>query len=319
MRSLRRRQRPTVTADALIAVVERSGFSPDPAQRAACAALAEDRNTYLVGPAGRGKTALLDAYVASLPAGTAVRAHWHEFIRDLHVLIGAHGGLDPALEAFLGSAAVLCFDELHVDDPADGIFLRELIERVGTRGIRLVVTSNDTPDALMPNPLFHETFLPTIEFIKHTCSVVELDSGIDYRSLSTHRIGFDTGRWLCPPPGPPHRPTRTVTVGSRSLPAWAADDNHLGVGFDDICGRPLGATDYLALARSHRTWTISDVPDLTEADREAAQRFVHLVDVLYDQAVPTTITSTVPRERFARAGRLPTGAARMRSRLSTLR
>ncbi|MFT4200045.1 cell division protein ZapE [Gordonia sp. (in: high G+C Gram-positive bacteria)] len=311
-----RRKIPTVAPGALIATAQAGGIVLDRPQRAACAHLGEARSVYLTGPAGRGKTALLDAYVTCLPAGSAVRAHWHEFIRDLHLNIRDAGGLAPAIDVFLGTAAVLAFDELHVDDPADGIFLHDLIERVVDRGVRLVVTSNDHPDDLMPNPLFHDAFTPTIDLLKRTCAVVDLDAGVDYRTHSPHAVGFAAGRWTAPQTARPGRVP--VRIGSRSLTAWDCSIDHLGVTFDEICGRPLGATDYLALADRYSRWTISDVPDLVDADREAAQRFVHLVDVLYERDRPLTVECAVPRSRFATTGRPPTGAARMRSRLAAL-
>lgn len=309
---------PTMTSAELIAALEGCGIAPDDAQRAACDTLVGADSVYLVGPAGRGKTAILNAFVTCSPARSVVRTHWHDFLRDLHVLIRSSGGLAPALERFLGSAGILAFDELHVDDPADGIFLHGLIDHLTKRGVRLVVTSNDRPDDLMPNPLFHDSFLPTIDLIKTTCTVIDLDSGIDYRTRADHCTGFSTGSWR--PPAPvPDGSARPVAVAGRQFTAWDAAGEHLGVAFDEICGRPLGATDYLDLARRFRRWTISDVPDLVDTDREAAQRLVHLVDVLYDRDVPTTITSAVPRDRFARTGRLPAGAPRMRSRLTALR
>ncbi|GAB10301.1 hypothetical protein GOARA_056_00480 [Gordonia araii NBRC 100433] len=317
MRRSRQRSASAVNVETAT-LIAASRLALDDSQRNACDVLADSANVYLTGPAGRGKTALLDAYVDCCPRGAVVRAHWHEFIRDLHLLIREHGGLAAAIDRFLGGADVLCFDELHVDDPADGIFLHNLIDSVVQRGVRLVITSNDRPSELMPNPLFHDTFRPAIELIERTCIIVDLDAGIDYRTTGGRRTGFAAGRWeVCESAGPSDGVS--IDVGSRSLRAWESSPSHLGVDFDEICGRALSATDYLALARRHASWTIRAVPDLARADREAAQRFVHLIDVLYDADVPTTITTDVPPDRFARAGRLPIGIARMRSRLASLR
>ncbi|MFT3662175.1 MAG: cell division protein ZapE [Gordonia sp. (in: high G+C Gram-positive bacteria)] len=301
----------------LVRVAQTRGVELDPPQRAACAALAGSSNIYLAGPAGRGKTLLLDSYVQCLPKKSVVRVHWHEFLCDLHLQIRDRGGLGGAIDGVLGSARVLCFDELQVDDPADGIFLDTLIRELVGRGVRLVVTSNCLPSELMPNPLFHDTFQPTIDLIERICEVVPLDAGVDYRSRVPHTGGFASGRWAVCPPSSGRTPTE-CRVGSRWFWAWDVEDEHLGVSFTEICGRPLSAADYLDLATRYGVWTVSDVPDLVRTDREAAQRFVHLIDVLYDRDVVLRVESEVDRTEFATSGRLPAGTTRMRSRLSTL-
>lgn len=52
--------------------------------------------------------------------------------------------------------------------------------------------------------------------------------------------------------------------------------------FDELCGRPLGAADYIALAQYKHTVAVSGVPVFTAANRSAAYRFVTLVDVFYE-------------------------------------
>lgn len=296
----------------------REGMRLDTAQRTAALLLATStENVYLVGPAGRGKTWLLNTFIAARPPGRTARIHWHEFLRDLHDRIRIHRTVDAALTALLGSVDTVCFDELHVDDPADGIYVDHLLDHIATARLRLIVTSNVGPAQLMPNPLFHDAFRPTIGIIEKLCRVVELDTGIDYRARGEHHTGFASGRWVI----------RTVTreastvlsVHGRQLRAWDASSRHLGVDFGEICGRPLGATDYLDLAQQFRTWTISSVPDLAASARDPALRFLHLIDVLYDAAVPTTIETSTPRAEFGRGGAVPPGTPRLLSRLSTLR
>ena len=55
--------------------------------------------------------------------------------------------------------------------------------------------------------------------------------------------------------------------------------------FADLCELPLGATDYLELAREFRTLIIDDIPVMDEAKRNEAKRFINLIDALYDRHV----------------------------------
>jgi cell division protein ZapE len=55
--------------------------------------------------------------------------------------------------------------------------------------------------------------------------------------------------------------------------------------FAELCGRPLGPADYLALARSVRVLILTDIPVLDRAHGNEVRRFVTLVDALYEAGV----------------------------------
>ena len=55
--------------------------------------------------------------------------------------------------------------------------------------------------------------------------------------------------------------------------------------FADLCEKPLGASDYLRLAHDYHTIMIDRIPVMDYADRNAAKRFIALIDTLYDNAV----------------------------------
>ena len=58
-----------------------------------------------------------------------------------------------------------------------------------------------------------------------------------------------------------------------------------GFRFEDICEKPLAASDYLRLAHDYHTILIDRIPVMDYADRNAAKRFITLIDTLYDNAV----------------------------------
>jgi cell division protein ZapE len=55
--------------------------------------------------------------------------------------------------------------------------------------------------------------------------------------------------------------------------------------FAELCETPLGASDYLRLAHDYHTLMIDHIPVMDYADRNAAKRFIALIDTLYDNAV----------------------------------
>src|SRR6185437_2223797 len=55
--------------------------------------------------------------------------------------------------------------------------------------------------------------------------------------------------------------------------------------FGQLCEQPLGANDYLRLAREFHTVIVDHVPVMDYADRNAAKRFIILIDTFYDHGV----------------------------------
>src|SRR6202012_1753253 len=55
--------------------------------------------------------------------------------------------------------------------------------------------------------------------------------------------------------------------------------------FADLCEKPLAASDYLRLAHDYHTILIDRIPAMDYAERNAAKRFISLIDTLYDNAV----------------------------------
>ncbi len=319
-----------VTMSVFDTTAQESGFALDAAQQRAAAVLADsDRNVYLWGPVGRGKSWLMATYFAAVPTDRKKRVHFHEFFRDLHLAIRRHrSNLSTALDELLSDVDLLCFDEFHVHDPADGKFIARLVPALLERHIRVVLTSNYPPRALLPNPLFHDDFVPTIDLIERSLTVVAVDGALDYRTTSGHEGGFAAGWWVSPgtaeqrarlglsSPHPDER--RILTPAGHPVHVRRVADHSLWFDFGELCGTTTAPVDYLALARRHSAWVIDAVPDLRTAGREAAQRFANLVDVLYDRDVTPVFLAATSVDALTADARLPLDFARIASRLGRL-
>lgn len=297
--------------------------------------------TYLWGPVGRGKTWLLDAFVASLPPGTARRFHFHGFFRAFHERLHHHGpghaSVGRALDDLVGDARVVCFDELYAHEPGDAqlftVILTELRER---RDLPMVVTSNYPPDGLLADAEFltsgtssdqlvvvrHALFEPGIALIKRAFDVVGVDGGVDYRTLprDSPTKGFRSGSYVVLDAGDPTAgPRQAITVGGRTLRASVAIGDEVVFEFADLCDQPVSASDVAQLTAQFRLWKIDNVPRLSECTPEAAQRFVNFVDVLCDVDVRLVVTSRWTRQELVTGSRMPPDMARLESRLALLR
>jgi cell division protein ZapE len=62
-------------------------------------------------------------------------------------------------------------------------------------------------------------------------------------------------------------------------------------GFHQLCDRPLGAEDYLAIAKRYHTIFLEDIPRMGYDRRNEAKRLMILVDILYDHHRNLIITA----------------------------
>ncbi|WP_323760917.1 cell division protein ZapE [Maricaulis sp.] len=271
------------------------------------------RGLYLWGGVGRGKSMLMDIFVEHAPVSPRRRAHFHEFMQDVHARITAWRKLTPAerrkrpehvrgvgddpippvAKAIAAKARLLAFDEFQVTDIADASILGRLFEQFFERGVVVVATSNRHPDDLYKNGLNRQRFLPVIEMLKHRLDILELDSGTDFRlrqleaapvyytPLSADAELSMNKAWERLTSGAV--PQRCVLdVKGRSL---TVDREAAGVArftFSELCARPLGPADYLTLADRFHTVLLEFVPQLSPDKRNEAKRFVTLIDALYE-------------------------------------
>lgn len=264
------------------------------------------RGVYLYGRPGRGKTMVMDRCFAAVAPRHKRRFHFHEFFARLHAAVHAGGSIDKAVAALLGDARLVCFDEFHVHDIGDAMLIARLLDALFARRVVLVVTSNYPPAGLLPNPLFHDKFLPTIARITAQLDVISLDGPLDYRTHADRgvlgaRSGFAAGHYRieCAAARFPLEDACAVPIGTRSIRARSADGDGLVVEFAALCGTPTAASDYVELAQRFRRWAIVDVPRLAEVAPDWVMRFVNVVDVLYDADLELGILARAPLPELA--------------------
>ncbi len=267
------------------------------------------RGLYMYGGVGRGKTMLMDLFYEHSTVQQRKHVHFHAFMLEVHDRVHRFrqavkaGKVPPSADPLKALARVivdkawlLCFDEFHVTDIADAMILGRLFEELFAQGVVVVTTSNRHPKDLYKGGLQREMFLPFIETIQRKLDVLELDAGIDYRleRMKTMRtyltpIGPDTDREL-------EAAFADLTVGADARPAGLpvqgrtldiprAAEGVAWATFADLCEKPLGAADYLALAERYHTLVLGHIPKLGIKRHNEAKRFVTLIDTLYEKRV----------------------------------
>ena len=256
---------------------------------------------YIVGQVGRGKSMLMDLFFEAADVARKRRIHFHAFMQEAHARIHArrrdHPGeadpIPPLADAIAAEALLLCFDEFQVHDISDAMILGRLFDALFHRGVVMVATSNTAPDDLFRGKPGRDAFLPFIAEIKRHVEVLHLEAAKDYRRDRVRALPS----WHVPVDGRAERAMdaafHELTGLSRGKPMALVVLNrevvvpqaHRGVArfdFDDLCGRPLGPADYLAVAREFHTVLIDGIPRLSPENFDRARRFITLIDALYE-------------------------------------
>ena len=269
---------------------------------------APPRGLYVHGDVGRGKTMLMDLFFQACSVEHKRRAHFHEFMAEVHERIYgfrqeiAHGKIPDedviglTANAIFEQAWLLCFDEFHVTDIADAMILGRLFARLFELGTVVVATSNVAPDDLYKGGLNRSLFLPFIAQITDHMIVLRLDARTDFRleklagvkmwlvpADSTAATALDKA-WARMTGNAPCR-SREIPIKGRTLHVPCSAHGVARFGFADICEQPLAASDYLRLARDYHTLMIDRIPVMDYPERNAAKRFITLIDTLYDNGV----------------------------------
>ncbi|MCK0168661.1 cell division protein ZapE [Jannaschia sp. S6380] len=264
---------------------------------------------YLWGGVGRGKSMLMDLFHEAAPAPSR-RVHFHAFMQEAHEAMhqaraaGTRDALGPFADGVIADIRVLCFDEMQITDITDAVVVGRLFEKLFAGGVHVVTTSNRVPDDLYKDGLNRALFLPFIEMVKTRMIVHELAARRDYRQ---DRLGGEPayfvggGRlddvWARLSDG--RSEGLTLRVKGRDLRLEDFASGVARASFAELCGRPLGAADYLALARAVRVLILTDVPKLSRAHGNEARRFVTLIDALYEARVRLIVSAEAEPEDLA--------------------
>ncbi|MGA8650830.1 MAG: cell division protein ZapE [Xanthobacteraceae bacterium] len=266
------------------------------------------KGLYIYGEVGRGKTMLMDLFYEASPVQRRRRVHFHEFMIDVHervhgfrqnMKVGEYADEDPielVAKELAREAWLLCFDEFHVTDIADAMILGRLFAQLFARGVVVVATSNVPPEDLYKAGLNRALFVPFIHMLEVHMEIVLLASRTDFRleklaGMPVWHVPADEAAdaalddaWRRLARG--HEGVaQELSLKGRAIHVPRVAMGVARFSFHDLCEQPLAAADYLRLAHEYHTIILDRIPTMTFDNRNAAKRFIILIDTLYDMNV----------------------------------
>ncbi|MDX1481155.1 MAG: cell division protein ZapE [Woeseiaceae bacterium] len=288
------------------------------------------RGLYIWGGVGRGKTFLMDLFFRTLELERKKRLHFHRMMgtvhRELKALDDPADPLDVVAGKLAADTRVLCFDEFFVSDIGDAMILGRLLDGLFRRGVTLVATSNSPPRDLYRDGLQRQRFLPAIVLLETHTRIVELGGAEDYRlqlleQAGTFLLSGESGVHdrLCAMfrriASGDSEEGRIIELLGRPVRSVRSARGVAWFEFEEICGGPRSANDYVELAQLCHTVIVSDLPVLDTTREDEARRFIALVDELYDHRVKLILSAAAPVDRLYQGRRLEFEFERTRSRL----
>ena len=262
------------------------------------------KGIYIFGDVGRGKSMLMDLFFETVPFDRKRRVHFHSFLQDIHARFNAFRARNPeggdpipdVAKLIAEETWLLCFDELQVVNIVDAMILGRLFEALFEHNVIILATSNRPPSDLYKDGLQREKFLPFIDLITQRLDVFQLGAARDYRlermlgmrvyhyplgpnaeaNLNQYFVELTKGYTAA---------AEQIIVKGRVIEITMAAGGVGRIKFKKLCAEALGPAEYLEIARRYHTLFLEDVPRMDEALKNQAQRFITLIDALYENKV----------------------------------
>tara|TARA_E500000178_G_scaffold162082_1_gene161657 strand:+ start:69 stop:1115 length:1047 start_codon:yes stop_codon:yes gene_type:complete len=267
---------------------------------------------YLVGDVGVGKTMILNFFF-NLLKEKKLRLHFNEFMVNFHDYIfqnkDKENGVTNFVKDLSNKVEILYFDEFQVTNIVDAMILGKLFEKIFDKKIKVIFSSNIKINELYEDGLQREQFIPFIKILENNCYQKELFINEDYRSNKNKDLqrflspidqstNFTFNKFFRKITKNKNKTVKTLEIKGRKLVIQNYYDNVAKFNFDELCNRNLGSEDYISVANNCNFIFIENLPDFNESNSNQQQRFISLIDIIYEKKIPLMITSKVKLEKI---------------------
>ena len=207
------------------------------------------------------------------------------------------------------------------------MILGRLFETMFNENIKIILTSNTKIKDLYKDGLQREQFLPFISIMENLCIEKELIIEEDYRKSNlldrfffplNEDTNFKVNQIFRKITKDKKANIKELKIKGRTFKIKKYFEKIARFNFDELCDQNIGAEDYIKIAKECKFIVIENIPAFSENNRNKQQRFITLVDILYEEKIPLMTTSDSKLENFSSSRSLEKPFKRTLSRLYEL-
>ena len=289
---------------------------------------------YLYGDVGVGKTMILNFFFEHLKE-KKLRLHFNEFMLNFHNFV--HEKKEKEEENIINhfvknlklKASLIYFDEFQVTNIVDAMILGKLFDQIFKENIKIIVTSNTKIDELYKDGLQRDQFKPFIKIMEQKSVECELKIEDDYRKSSNNQkqryfyplnqeTNFKINKFFRTITKNKKHSLKIINIKGRDFKIENFYEGVVRFNFNELCAQNLGAEDYLEIIKNCKFIVIDQIPQFNDINSNQQQRFITLLDVIYDKNIPISVTANQSLDKFASSKLLEKPFKRTISRLYEL-
>ena len=289
---------------------------------------------YLYGDVGVGKTMILNFFFEHLKE-KKLRLHFNEFMLNFHNFV--HEKKEKEEENIINhfvknlklKASLIYFDEFQVTNIVDAMILGKLFDQIFKENIKIIVTSNTKISELYKDGLQRDQFKPFIKVMEQKSVECELKIEDDYRKSSNNQkqryfyplnqeTNFKINKFFRTITKNKKHSLKIINVKGRDFKIENFYEGVVRFNFNELCAQNLGAEDYLEIIKNCKFIVIDQIPQFNDINSNQQQRFITLLDIIYDKNIPISVTANQSLDKFASSKLLEKPFKRTISRLYEL-
>jgi len=289
---------------------------------------------YLQGGVGVGKTMILNFFYENFN-GAKHRLHFNEFMISFHDFIfqNKDNKKDNIIDKFVNTLKrkyrLIYFDEFQVTNIVDAMILGNLFKKIFDENIKVIFSSNIKINNLYKDGLQRDQFIPFIEIMKKKCTELTLIIEEDYRKSQNinndqyfyplnEKTNFKINKLFRKLTKNKYKKNKTLLIKERKFIIKDYYEGIARLSFNDLCNKNLGAEDYIEIADTCKCILIENLPNFDDNNSNQQQRFITLIDIIYEKKVKLIISGTSNLNKLTSASILLEPFKRTVSRLHEL-
>ena len=289
---------------------------------------------YLHGSVGVGKTMLLNFFFDNINTAKQ-RKHFNEFMIEFHDFRQKYKlqRKDNSIKAFVknlkNQVNLIYLDEFQVTNIVDAMILGKLFEVIFRANLKVLISSNIKIKDLYKDGLQRDQFMPFIDIISKFCKEHELIVDQDYRKSGISKLErffypindqnfFQVSSIFREISKKKVNKPKKILIKGRNFIIKNYFEGSARFDFNELCGVSIGAEDYIKITEHCNFILIDNVPNFDDENTDKQQRFITLIDIIYEKKIPIMITAAFNYKNFKSSRRLIDPYKRTISRLFEL-